>query len=203
MDSKPMKQACDGCGRKISDWVAELGFTLGHGKKKYCRFCYLTLRNSGKLKARREDEEFLAAVNWELQLIETKKQRDAARQKGVCPQCSSSISFNLKDNTSAVGLCPGCSAHIRISRDGVKLVPDKTTIVLNVARRMKLRPDAVLKVYDCIVDEIAGRIAEQKVLGLPGLGAFVTASSATGPQVRFRPSKKLTRRLLDRANLTR
>ena len=191
---------CDSCRRLISNWVKELGFTVGYNGKSYCRFCYVRLRKAGKLRPRKDDAAFLAGINWELELIEEiKSKRGAARQKGQCPACRSNLSFNLRGHEHAEGICPKCNRHIQMLQSGtVKLVADRASIIRTITSRLGTRPRSVENVYSYVIDEIAARLSEHPILGIPELGTFQTKGSGTGLEIKFNPSRRLRERITNR-----
>jgi len=187
---------CDGCKRRIAGWVTDLGYTIGHNKKNYCRFCYVRMRGDGKVRPREDDSEFLAGINWELDLIEQKKKRIASKQQGVCPACNASLSFNLRGIASAEGICPQCNAHIQILRGGtIRLVPTRTSIILSVAKRLGERPDSTEHVYSFLMDEISARLSEHPILGIPELGTFKVLEEGRKVVIEFKPARLLLARM--------
>lgn len=74
--TRPLR--CQACQRLVSDWVAELGFTISSDHSCYCRFCYVALRQCGKLQSRADDSEFMNGINWELTLL-----NEVNQQRGI------------------------------------------------------------------------------------------------------------------------
>lgn len=197
MQSQNLK--CDNCKRMISPWVQELGHTLGHGKKNYCRFCYVRFRNEGKIRARADDSEFIKGINWELEWTEEVERKCKGQHRSTCPACSAELLYNLRGHANAEGLCPKCNAHIQIAQSGaIKLVSVRESIVLSVARRSGGEPDGVENLYAFILDEIAARLAEHSLLQIPELGTFrVRKPESTGANttIEFNPSRSLLARI--------
>jgi nucleoid DNA-binding protein len=239
---------CAACQRLISKWVADLGYTINHGNKNYCRFCYVQLRNAGKIHANGDDIEFMNGINWELSLIDQVNQKRgcekksisndirasapcrvrtkktvakglpkfvdpsstvipsderAARvaptlkQEGLCPACRSSLSFNIRGHANAEGICPKCNRHIQFLASGIiKLVPTRAAIILSVSRRTGVSLESVEEIYSYVIDEIAARLSEHPILGIPELGTFRVKKSGKQCDIEFTPSRQLVSRVV-------
>lgn len=189
---------CDSCRRLISHWVKELGFTIGYNGKSYCRFCYVRMRDAGKLRPRKDDAAFLAGITWELELIkEIKSKRLTVKQVGQCPACQSNLSFNLRGQGKAEGICPKCNRHIQMLQSGkIRLVPDRASLISAVNSRMGTQPKSVENVYAYLIDEIAARLSEHPIVGIPELGSFHTKSSGSQVEIKFNPSRRLRERVI-------
>ncbi len=123
----------------------------------------------------------------------TKKQ-----QVGICPACRSALSFNIRGHANAEGICPRCNRHIQLLASGVvKLVPTRAAIILSVARRTGALPEVVEEIYSYVIDEIAARISEHPILGIPELGTF-QVEQPDNQSVGFKPSRRLLARIATR-----
>ena len=234
---------CAVCQRLIAKWVSDLGYTIDLDHRSYCRFCYLRLRNAGKIQPKSDDTDFISGINWELSLIEQVDRRHGSEreeiqthssrratpgsgiktvpkrspvpntpetvrgrsgpeapklQMGICPACRSTLSFNIRGHANAEGICPKCNRHIQLLSSGdVKLVPTRAAIILSVARRTGALPEVVEEIYSYVIDEIAARISEHPILGIPELGTFqVKQPEKKG--VEFKPSRRLLARIATR-----
>lgn len=238
---------CDHCHRLISKWVSDLGYTINVASKNFCRFCYLKLRNAGKIQPKTDDADFISGINWELSMAAevTQKHNEAERiaaaaqpetiiraglktvvrnvperavtarpapapqgrvkplpavtskqQAGLCPACRSRLSFNIRGHANAEGICPKCNSHIQLLSSGtIKLVPARAAIIMSVARRTGASLESVEEIYSYVVDEIAARLSEHPILGIPELGTFKVSKTGKPCAIAFKPSRRLIARI--------
>jgi hypothetical protein len=196
---------CHRCARLLAGWVVDSGLTLNHQGKNYCRFCYVQLRQEGKIPAHKDDKEFLVRVAREQRSPSSSRTvkaiRDGQWVTGQCPSCQAPVRFQLAPRRKMNYACTKCRAHLEISAGLIQWVrAAQFSMVNNIAYRLGIRPRQVESVLQFFFDELAGQLAEGRYVTFRDLGSLQARPSekpnAVG--VDFVPSQVLLQSIVDR-----